>query len=158
MGRLRRGVEVFFSEEQIKTNECKNGYALLRTWTAADPCGNSTSVQQTITVCGKGNAAADLMTSWNTDKAGDVGMKATVSPNPFRDDTHITFTSPVAGEAVVEVYDMQGRRIAQLYRGVVAKDEALRLNFQPVENGGGTFLYRILLNGKEINGRMLYQP
>jgi hypothetical protein len=27
-----------------------------------------------------------------------------------------------------------------------------------VENGGGTFLYRILLNGEELTGRMLYQP
>ena len=85
-------------------------------------------------------------------------MKASVSPNPLRNDTHIDFTAPVAGDAVVEVYDMQGRRIADLYRGVVAKDQALRLNFRPVENGGGTFLYRILLNGEEVKGRMLYQP
>jgi hypothetical protein len=64
----------------------------------------------------------------------------------------------VAGDAVVEVYDMQGRRIAELYRGMVSKDQALRLTFQPVENGGGTFLYRILLNGNEVRGRMLFQP
>ena len=85
-------------------------------------------------------------------------MKASVSPNPFRNDTHIDFTAPVAGDAVVEVYDMQGRRIAELYRGMVSKDQTLRLNFQPVENGGGTFLYRILLNGNEVRGRMLFQP
>jgi hypothetical protein len=53
---------------------------------------------------------------------------------------------------------MQGRRIAGLYFGEVAKDQALRLTFQPVENGGGTLLYRILLNGNEVKGRMLYQP
>jgi hypothetical protein len=152
-------VEVYHSEEQLKTDACKDGYALLRTWTARDACGNTTSVQQTITVCGKDlSNAADLLSPWNTDKDGDAGMKASVSPNPFRNDTHIDFTAPVAGDAVVEVYDMQGRRIADLYRGVVAKDQALRLNFRPVENGGGTFLYRILLNGEELKGRMLYQP
>jgi hypothetical protein len=152
-------VEVYYSEEKLKTDACKDGYALLRTWTATDACGNSTSVQQTITVCGKdGSIAADLLSPWNTDKDGDAGMKASVSPNPFRNDTHIDFTAPVAGDAVVEVYDMQGRRIAELYRGMVSKDQALRLNFQPVENGGGTYLYRILLNGQEVKGRMLYQP
>ncbi|MCP4120126.1 MAG: T9SS type B sorting domain-containing protein, partial [Bacteroidetes bacterium] len=41
-------VEIVISEE-ILEGECAGNYSLVKTWTATDDCGNSTSVSQTIT-------------------------------------------------------------------------------------------------------------
>jgi hypothetical protein len=39
-------------------------------------------------------------------------------PNPFRDDTRLTFALPEAAHVAVQVYDMEGRLVASLTDGV----------------------------------------
>ncbi|MEO8588705.1 MAG: hypothetical protein ABI432_05000, partial [Flavobacteriales bacterium] len=135
-------VEVVVIEE-ISKGDCKSGYTITRTYTATDDCGNSTVISHVIYVGGCG-----------TGKSLDVA----VIPNPFRDECAIRFIALETGKAVVEVSDMQGRRVAELFNGYVSEGQPMNLAFKPVENGGGTFIYRIILNGNEARGRVLYQP
>ena len=85
-------------------------------------------------------------------------MVVSSTPNPFRFQTKIAFVAPEAGHSLVEVYDLQGRRVAELFNSTVTKEQAVSVEFQPEYNGSGTFIYRIVLNGKEQRGRMVYQP
>ena len=43
-----------------------------------------------------------------------AGVSLTASPNPFNPRTTITFTLPHAGDAMLAVYDLAGRRVATL--------------------------------------------
>jgi len=150
-------VQVNFTEQVIKTDACAEGYALLRTWTAMDNCDNGSALQQTITVCdpksGKDGPWAGAHVA-----GGSMKVLTTVSPNPFRDECEIAFIALEEGHAMLEVSDLQGRKVAELYNGQVSPDQQVRVNFRPVENGSGLFIYRIMLNGTEVRGRMLYQP
>ena len=76
------------------------------------------------------------------------------SPNPFSESTTIHYASDVAGDTVLEVYDMTGRR-------VIAKN----YGFQPygrheiVIDGcslmSGSYLYRVLVGTVEARGKMI---
>ena len=134
-------VEVVLSEV-ISEGDCKKCYTIERTYTATDDCGNTTAIAQTIFVCD-----------------GDAkNLDVTVVPNPFREDCSISFTAPENGKMVIEVTDLQGRRVSELFDAQVSAGQPIRTEFHPVENGSGMFIYRILLNGNETRGRLMYQP
>lgn len=113
-----------------------------------DACGNVGQTVQNITVVGKKDDG----------KGGPDEMTVTIAPNPFRHEAMIAFTPTQSGQAVIEVMDMQGRKVAQPFNGAVQQGMPVRVEFKPERNGAGTFFYRIELNGKELRGRMLYQP
>ena len=137
-------VSVFTSE--IKTGDgCKEEYTITRYWTATDGCGNNTVIDQIITVV------------TNLPPTGEA-MVVSSTPNPFRFQTKIAFVAPEAGHGLVEVYDLQGRRVAELFNSTVTKAQTVSIEFQPEFNGSGTFIYRVVVNGIEQRGRMVYQP
>ena len=123
-------------------------YIIVRHWTATDACGNWSEQDQSITVISKKGDGGQI----------DPKMLVTVAPNPFRDQCFITFEAKEEGKAVVLITDPQGRVVSEAFNGVVSKGQPTRVAFTPVENGSGFYLYRIQMNGKEVHGRMIYQP
>ncbi|MBK8499248.1 MAG: T9SS type A sorting domain-containing protein [Flavobacteriales bacterium] len=142
-------VAVEYTEEKGGFDEdCK--YVLTRTYTATDDCGNSASVVQYITVwCPKACKKESALTA---------KMDVSATPNPFRHESMIGFTPLTSGKATVEITDMQGRKVAELFNGQVERDVPVKLTFKPVDGNGGIYLYRVTLNGEVQQGRMLYQP
>ncbi|MFZ1331097.1 MAG: T9SS type A sorting domain-containing protein, partial [Flavobacteriales bacterium] len=131
--------------EVINGAGCDEEYTIIRTWTATDDCGNSTVIDQVITVVTNLPPTPEAMVVSST-------------PNPFRFQTKIAFVAPEAGHGLVEVYDLQGRRVAELFNTTVAEAQLVSVDFKPEFHGSGTFIYRIIVNGKEQRGRMVYQP
>jgi len=134
--------------ETIGDGNCEKGYTIERSWTAIDGCGNTSEHHQTIFVSSKKPA----------DDKGMVKIDVIATPNPFRDQCTLTIVAQENGKAVVTITDMQGRRIAEAYNGPVTAGEATYVSFKPVDNGSGTFLYRVSMNGEVAHGRMMYQP
>ncbi len=153
-------VYVQFTEQVVKTNTCKDGYAVVRTWYAVDACGNPATMQQTITVCdkkpGKGEPGAGE--TLQDALAGRAKVSTEVVPNPFRLDCTIILTPAVTGHATVEITDMQGRKVTDLFSGLVARNVPVRLTYRPEDRGGAMYLYRVILDGEAVHGRLLYQP
>jgi hypothetical protein len=153
-------VYVQFTEQVVKTNACKGGYAVVRTWYAVDACGNPATMQQTITVCntkpgkdepGAGETLQDALT-------GLSKVSTEVAPNPFRVDCTIILTPTVTGHATVEITDMQGRKVTDLFSGLVERNVPVRLTYRPEDRSGAMYLYRVILDGEAVHGRLLYQP
>jgi hypothetical protein len=130
---------------------CKYNYTITRTYTAVDACGNTTSVDEVIHVVN------NPILSTNGGNTAER-MVVNAAPNPFRNESVIRFDADQDGIAVVEVMDMHGRKVAELFNAQVSVDQPVQVTFRPVENGSGMFLYRITLNGNEYRGRLLYQP
>jgi hypothetical protein len=74
-------------------------------------------------------------------------------PNPFVEETTISFTLPEAGEATINVYDLNGRVVKEFSGAYTAGEHAVKLqgkNF-PVE----TFIYTLTFNGQRLTRTML---
>ena len=70
-------------------------------------------------------------------------------PNPFRATTEISFTQLRAGDARLEVYDVQGRIVATLLnRNLPAGRHAVR--FQADRLPGGVYFYRLSTTGEQL--------
>ncbi|MBE0565583.1 MAG: T9SS type A sorting domain-containing protein [Krumholzibacteria bacterium] len=81
-------------------------------------------------------------------------------PNPFNPRVVIGFSLPEADLAVrITVYDLEGRRIRELWRGVVAGRDG-RVDWDGLDGAGnpaasGVYFYRITGGGHAATGKML---
>ncbi|MCB1047885.1 MAG: T9SS type A sorting domain-containing protein, partial [Calditrichaeota bacterium] len=59
-----------------------------------------------------------------------------VSPNPFNPDTMVRFSLAEDGPASLVLYDIQGRKVLELFRGQLpAGERTLRLDAGPLASG-----------------------
>jgi hypothetical protein len=65
------------------------------------------------------------------------------SPNPTPGTSFVTFTVPTEEYTTLEVYDMSGRKIADLFNGVTVKDTEYRLEFNGASLPNGVYIYRL---------------
>jgi len=134
-----------------KTGEgCKADYTISRTYSAVDACGNSSSFEQVILVM---NSPAIIQ---NKSLAGHVVVN--VAPNPFHNESRIFFQAPSTGDVTMEITDIHGRRVVDLYQTHVTEGQEVSVLFRPERSAAGVYLYRITLGGSELRGRLLYQP
>lgn len=74
-------------------------------------------------------------------------------PNPFNPSTTIRFSVPRSGRAVLEVFDIRGRKVAGLVDGdVAAGDHSLQFSGEGLPSG--TYFYRLSGDGYEVTEKM----
>ncbi|MEB2341591.1 MAG: T9SS type A sorting domain-containing protein, partial [Flavobacteriia bacterium] len=130
---------------------------ITRHWTFRDEAGNEETCDQTIYLTGCGWGISNRPQS--TGIGDPVALSGlSVTPNPFRHDTRINFTSEMDGKAVVIITDLAGHQIATLFEGQVAKGERKSLEWKPGDLEGGLYFYRITLNGYPTMGKIAYRP
>lgn len=118
-----------FTEVQTETS-CP--YQIIRTWTAEDHCGNQTVETQVINV--------------NVQALSQM-MIVSINPNPITNQSKIQFVSEVETHALMDVYDMNGRKIEVLFDAEINANEMqeVEMNVNGLEEG----IYIIRLQSKD---------
>jgi hypothetical protein len=71
------------------------------------------------------------------------------SPNPTAGQSFVSFTSPQAEYATLEVYDMNGRMVKSLFNQVTNPGQDYRIEFNGSDLPNGVYIYR-LTTGAEV--------
>jgi hypothetical protein len=143
--------------------DCCPDYWIVRQWTATDCSGNSTTCSQIISYPGStpvvNNTGADV-TEQFTDarETGRVEVAplsdVSVSPNPARDIVMFTFKTVNQATTTLEIFDMSGRKVADVYSGTVEAGAAYQVSFDTEALATGIYTYRFT-NGSDVQIKRL---
>ncbi len=94
--------------------------------------GCSSTASVTIVPCGSVNK--------NAGEEAPTSSTLTAFPNPFTQSSTITFALPVTTEAVLKVYGIDGREVAQLFKGVVETGQQYTVQFEGIGLASGVYI------------------
>jgi hypothetical protein len=80
--------------------------------------------------------------------ASDVVLEPN-RPNPFRPSTEIAFVLPRASTIALSVYDVAGRRVANLWEGPTSAGRHA-IAWEPVGVAPGVYFFRLNADGREL--------
>ena len=89
----------------------------------------------------------------NQLSAGDPELSA--FPNPFSDQTTLQFTLPEGGEASLEVYDLQGRLVRQLFAGIAEAGVAREFAFDGRELASGIYIAKLVTGSQVLTMKIM---
>lgn len=77
------------------------------------------------------------------ENAAAVAPMVTATPNPVRGNTSISFKAAADGQVVLELFDVNGKRIAGLFQGWLRKNQVRQLTLRPDKLQAGVYLLRM---------------
>jgi Secretion system C-terminal sorting domain len=84
------------------------------------------------------------------------GLEAMTYPNPFNTTTTVEFKNlDATSKGTVEIYSLDGRKVAELYNGNVEADKTYQLKWDAQDVPDGTYMYRIVCGENVATGRMI---
>ncbi len=100
-------------------------------------------------------ANSDLVTSVSSEKKPAAsGLEINNYPNPFNASTEIIYTVPAAGGATIKIYNLLGRKVADIKDGYHSAGKH-RVLFNAVNLPSGIYLYVLHSGGKSITKKMI---
>jgi hypothetical protein len=103
------------------------------------------------------------LSSCNTPKQSPKPVLAKVAagvdrinafPNPFTDNTTISFTLGDDADVVLEVYNTNGAVVAELFNGKVLANTKTNINFDATNLPSGTYIYRLNTGSDVKHGKL----
>ncbi len=110
-------VITFEDEFNTDPEDCGNGYGydIIRTWTATDHCGRTTTAVTLAWVKGPLSINAPGQTGLNTNEQGaSVNVEANalaLSPNPAENQLNIAYKSNLEQRATIRIFDVLGKEV-----------------------------------------------
>jgi Secretion system C-terminal sorting domain len=126
------------------TVDCCPNYQIIRCWSAMDCSGNETSWCQTISY-------GDLNTTFNPSSAevssvdeskGDIAI-VNIMPNPATSKSQISFMSKETGRLSLQIMDMTGRVVADLFNNTVEAGIVYKADFDADRIPSGIYMVRL---------------
>jgi hypothetical protein len=131
--------------------DCCPDYTIERTWTAIDCSGNMAYCSQTISfdssVSSSNGGSATIASE--AVVSGKVSSTVAVSPNPANSNAVFTFKAAYAAKTSIEVLDMTGKKVADVFMGTVEAGASYNVNFNVGDLATGVYTYR-LINGTDV--------
>jgi len=137
--------------------DCCPDYWIVRQWTATDCSGNSTTCQQIISYPGVTPVVdnTDYTTQFTQAvETGRVSGEVSVQPNPARDIAQFNFKTVNTAATTLEIFDMSGRKVADVYAGTVEAGTAYQVSFDTEVLATGIYMYRFT-NGSDVQIKRL---
>jgi len=135
--------------------DCCPDYSIVRCWTAVDCSENVTQHCQTISYAPVAGGTAGQTVDVDTDVIVGNGNMINVFPNPASGMTTFAVTAKVSDEALLEVFDVAGKKVAILLNMRMAAGQEYRVNFDVTRFANGVYMYRFM-NGDETEvGRLM---
>jgi hypothetical protein len=128
----------------FRVEDCP-GYSIIRTWTAVDCEGNESSCTQTITFASLDNSVAGMdMTTDNNDgdRSAEIAIVG-IMPNPATDRSQISFMSTVDGKLSLQVLDMTGRVVGDLFNNQAEAGQVYTAEFDANVMSSGIYMVRL---------------
>ncbi|MFN0032513.1 MAG: T9SS type A sorting domain-containing protein, partial [Flavobacteriales bacterium] len=128
--------------------DCCPDYYVVRCWSATDCTGNTTEWCQTISFADLDEDVPGI--AHNDEPAQALGgiQIVSVQPNPANEKSTISFTSELDGKLSLQVMDMTGRVVADLFNNQVEANLVYRADFNAITLESGMYMIR-LSNGTE---------
>ena len=82
---------------------------------------------------------------------------ASVSPNPAKEEAAISFKAPVDATAILRIFDLNGRPVAEVATRKVYNGEDVRMPFSTANVRPGVYQYRLFLGDHVSSGRLIVQ-
>ena len=85
---------------------------------------------------------------------GEARTTITAYPNPYNDQVRFNILSPLSGGAVLEAYDLLGRKIAVLYQGSVQAGVVKTVEYRIPAIHRVAMIYTLRIGDHVINGKL----
>ena len=75
-------------------------------------------------------------------------------PNPFTDKVKFNIVSPVSGKASLDVYNLMGQKVANVYNGYLQAGRGQMIEYKTT-GAKGTLIYSLKVGDKQVNGKVI---
>jgi len=138
---------------------CCEPYSIVRTWTAEDCSGNSTTHTQTIVF---GGAAIETPPAvaprpMPTDFNGHSVALSSVYPNPTSGLSKIEFMAALDTRVVLGLYDVLGNEVIRLFEGEIYSNAPNSIVVNSADLQNGVYMIRIKSNKEVVAQRLVIQ-
>jgi len=104
--------------------------------------------------CSASPIVAGPFTSWQPFSIPAL-IQLDSSPNPVVDQTTITFSSGSTGQANLEVYDITGKQVAEVYSGNAEAGSNYQIRFDASELPNGIYLSRLTVGNEVVTKKIV---
>jgi len=130
--------------------DCCPDYSIVRQWTAMDCSGNVSTCTQNITFgAGDSNAGQSTQNGGLINEGEREVSEVTVMPNPASEKASFNFKPVNNAKTTLEIFDMTGSKVADIFVGVVEAGMTYRVEFDVQSLATGVYTYR-LTNGGDV--------
>jgi hypothetical protein len=132
--------------------DCCPDYEIVRQWTAVDCSGNTSTCTQHISFSSTAASTGgnDGQSTIDTEAVSNERTSTiAVAPNPANNNTMFTFKAAYAAKTSLEVFDMTGKKVADVFMGSVEAGASYNVNFNVSDLATGVYTYR-LTNGSDV--------
>jgi hypothetical protein len=132
--------------------DCCPDYEIVRQWTAVDCSGNTSTCTQHISFSASAasNDDNDGQSTINTEAVSNERTSTiAVAPNPANSNALFTFKAAYAAKTTLEVFDLTGKKVADVFMGTVEAGASYNVSFNVSDLATGVYTYR-LTNGSDV--------
>jgi hypothetical protein len=84
-----------------------------------------------------------------------TNLAVTAYPNPFTDKVRFSIQSPVSGNASLDIYNVMGQKLHNVYRGYLFAGRAQAIDYNVPSVFKGSLIYTLKVGGKQVNGKVV---
>ncbi|MEM7036245.1 MAG: T9SS type A sorting domain-containing protein, partial [Bacteroidota bacterium] len=164
------GVQAYSSIELIRTNPVTTTpFTVTPQLTANNLPGGTYQLTVTdLNGCTKTSGNIVLCSTCKTSGFIDEGAAEGASafsepqveafPNPFQSSTEIRFRLPKTADAQLQIFDLQGQMIAELYQDEAEAGKWQRCELKGDDLSAGIYFYRLSTQEKILTGKLIHTP